>query len=106
MNGRRSEFQTIDVSAWPTVEADRHDFEARRQAVVRFAAGESVATIEQATGVNRRQLPTAASKGQCCLEKTQKPVFDSDHVDYLYFRLFALITLLIRKNAPPYQAPR
>ncbi|MFM0758420.1 hypothetical protein PQQ49_34670, partial [Paraburkholderia strydomiana] len=37
-------------------------------------------------------------------EKTRKPVFDTDHVDYLYFRLFALITLLIRKNAPSYQA--
>ncbi|MFC0403061.1 AbiJ-NTD4 domain-containing protein [Paraburkholderia rhizosphaerae] len=33
-------------------------------------------------------------------EITQKPVFDTDHVDYLFFRLFALVTLLIRKNAP------
>jgi hypothetical protein len=72
MNRRRSEFQTIDVSAWPTVasaeldEAHRRDFEARRQAVVRFAAGESVATIEQATGVNRRQLYR-------CIERAMLP---------------------------------
>jgi AbiJ N-terminal domain 4 len=39
-------------------------------------------------------------------EKTQKPVFDTDHVDYFYFRLLALVTLLIIKNAPPYQAHR
>lgn len=62
MNRRRPEFQTIDISAWPIVacteldEAARRDFEMRRQAVVRFAAGDSVAAIEQATGVNRRQL--------------------------------------------------
>ena len=62
MNRRRSELQTIDVSAWPTVattefdEAARRGFEIRRQAVVRFAAGEPVEAIEQATGVNRRQL--------------------------------------------------
>ncbi|BCQ58025.1 hypothetical protein [Burkholderia gladioli] len=62
MNRRRPEFQSIDVGTWPTVasaeldDAARRDFEARRHAVVRFAAGESVATIEQATGVNRRQL--------------------------------------------------
>lgn len=62
MNRRRPEFQTIDVSAWPTVasmeldEAARRDFEMRRQAVMRFAAGESVRDIEQGTGVNRRQL--------------------------------------------------
>ncbi|MEX3973795.1 helix-turn-helix domain-containing protein [Paraburkholderia caribensis] len=62
MNRRRPDFQTIDVSAWPTVaitdfdEAARRDFEMRRQAVMRFAAGESVRAIELATGVNRRQL--------------------------------------------------
>jgi hypothetical protein len=61
MNRRRPQFQTIDLGAWPAVasaeldEGEWRDFEARQQAVVRFAAGESVATIEQATGVNRRQ---------------------------------------------------
>jgi hypothetical protein len=59
---RKPEFQAIDVSAWPTVayteldEATRRTFETRRQAVVRYAAGESVKEIEQSTGVNRRQL--------------------------------------------------
>ncbi|MDR6495672.1 hypothetical protein J2797_005596 [Paraburkholderia terricola] len=62
MNRRRPEFQTIDVSAWPTVassevdEAARRDLEIRSQAVVRFASSESVNAIEQATGVDRRQL--------------------------------------------------
>lgn len=33
-------------------------------------------------------------------ELKQTPVFDTDHVDYLFHRLFAMIQLLIRKNAP------
>ncbi|MET2521736.1 AbiJ-NTD4 domain-containing protein [Ralstonia pseudosolanacearum] len=33
-------------------------------------------------------------------ELKQMPVFDTDHVDYLFHRLFAMIQLLIRKNAP------
>lgn len=33
-------------------------------------------------------------------ELKQTPVFDADHVDYLFHRLFAMIQLLIRKNAP------
>ncbi|MFC0403091.1 DDE-type integrase/transposase/recombinase [Paraburkholderia rhizosphaerae] len=72
MNRRRPEFQSIDVGTWPTVasaeldDAARRDFEARRHAVVRFAAGESVATIEQATGVNRRQLYR-------CIERAMLP---------------------------------
>lgn len=33
-------------------------------------------------------------------EINQTPVVDSDHVDYLYHRLFAMVELLIRKNAP------
>ncbi len=33
-------------------------------------------------------------------ETSQTPVVDSDHVDYLYHRLFAMVELLIRKNAP------
>ncbi|MFM0573114.1 hypothetical protein PQQ88_33250 [Paraburkholderia caledonica] len=72
MNRRRPDFQAIDVGSWPTVasaeldEAARRDFEARRQAVVRFAAGESIAAIEQATGVNRRQLYR-------CIERAMLP---------------------------------
>jgi putative transposase len=62
MNHWKPELQAIDVSAWPTVarteldEAARRAFEKRRQAVVRYAAGESVKSIELSTGVNRRQL--------------------------------------------------
>lgn len=33
-------------------------------------------------------------------EVSQIPVIDVDHVDYLYMRMFAMILLLIRKNAP------
>lgn len=33
-------------------------------------------------------------------EISQTPVVDSQHVDYLYHRLFAMIVLLISKNAP------
>lgn len=33
-------------------------------------------------------------------EITQTPVIDSQHVDYLYHRLFAMVVLLISKNAP------
>ncbi|CAM2198393.1 transposase (plasmid) [Paraburkholderia kururiensis] len=62
MNRRKPELQTVDISAWPTVaytgfdEATRHAFELRMQAIVRYAAGESLRRIEQATGINRRQL--------------------------------------------------
>jgi putative transposase len=62
MNRRKPDLQAIDVSAWPTVaytefdEGARRTFEIRRQAVMRFVAGESVTAIEHATGVNRRQL--------------------------------------------------
>ncbi len=72
MNRRRPDFQKIDVDTWPTVasaeldEAERCDFEARRQAAVRFATGESVAMIERATGVDRRQLYR-------CIERAMLP---------------------------------
>lgn len=62
MSRRKPELQAIDVNAWPTVacteldEAARRTFETRRQAVLRYAAGESVKAIERSTGVNRRQL--------------------------------------------------
>lgn len=33
-------------------------------------------------------------------ERSQTPVIDNDHVDYLFHRLFSLVDLVIRKNAP------
>ena len=33
-------------------------------------------------------------------ERSQTPVIDTDHIDYLFHRLFALVDLVIRKNAP------
>lgn len=33
-------------------------------------------------------------------ELKQMPVIDVDHVDYLYHRLFAMVQLVIRRNAP------
>lgn len=33
-------------------------------------------------------------------ERNQTPVIDIDHVDYLYHRLFAMVELVIRRNAP------
>ncbi|WP_112188854.1 DDE-type integrase/transposase/recombinase [Ralstonia sp. GX3-BWBA] len=62
MNRRKPEFQSIDMSAWPTVaytefdEVARRAFERHRQALERYAAGEPIKAIEQSTGVNRRQL--------------------------------------------------
>ncbi|WP_232444096.1 helix-turn-helix domain-containing protein [Burkholderia ubonensis] len=62
MSRRKPELQAIDVSAWPTVAyteldgATRRTFELRRQAVLRYTAGESIKAIEKSTGINRRQL--------------------------------------------------
>ncbi|KVG87698.1 hypothetical protein WJ36_30265 [Burkholderia ubonensis] len=36
--------------------ATRRTFEIRRQAVLRYTAGESIKAIEKSTGINRRQL--------------------------------------------------
>lgn len=33
-------------------------------------------------------------------ERSQTPVIDTDHVDYLFHRLFCLVDLVIRKNVP------
>lgn len=33
-------------------------------------------------------------------ERNQTPVIDVDHADYLYHRLFAMLELVIRRNAP------
>jgi putative transposase len=62
MNRRKPEFQSIDLSAWPSVaytefdESARRAFEKHRQALERYVAGEPIKAIEQSTGVNRRQL--------------------------------------------------
>ncbi|OBR50549.1 helix-turn-helix domain containing protein [Paraburkholderia tropica] len=62
MSRRKPELQTIDVNAWPTVansELDRavcRKFEARRQAILRYIAGEPIRAIEESTHFNRRQL--------------------------------------------------
>lgn len=62
MSRRKPELQTIIVDAWPTVahtefdEPDRRKFEARRQAILRYIAGEPIRAIEKSTHFNRRQL--------------------------------------------------
>jgi len=62
MNRRKPEFQALDLATWPTVaytefeHEARRTFEARMQALVRYARGESLKQIEQSTGVDRRQL--------------------------------------------------
>ncbi len=62
MNRRKPELQALDLTSWPEVayteldSVQRLAFEKRRQAIVRYAAGESLRQIEQSTGVNRRDL--------------------------------------------------
>jgi putative transposase len=62
MSRRKPELQALDLTTWPTVawtELDapaRKHFRARIQAIERYARGEPVKDIEDATGVNRRQL--------------------------------------------------
>ncbi|WP_245254181.1 helix-turn-helix domain-containing protein [Paraburkholderia sp. LEh10] len=63
MSRRKPDFQALDLTAWPAVaytelnrEEDRHTFQLHMQAIERYAQGECVKDIEQATGVNRRQL--------------------------------------------------
>ncbi|CAE6813110.1 hypothetical protein R75465_05487 [Paraburkholderia aspalathi] len=62
MSRRKPELQTIVVDAWPTVahteldETARRKFEARRQAILRYIAGEPIRVIEKSTHFNRRQL--------------------------------------------------
>ncbi|PRX24020.1 hypothetical protein B0G75_12463 [Paraburkholderia sp. BL18I3N2] len=62
MSRRKPELQTIDVNAWPAVahteldEPVRRKFEARRQAILRYIAGEPIRAIEVSTHFNRRQL--------------------------------------------------
>ena len=56
MSRRKPEFQAIDVATWPAVAYTEFDaearraFEARMQALVRYARGESLKQIEQCTG--------------------------------------------------------
>lgn len=62
MNRRKPELQALDLGSWPEVaytELDavqRHAYERRRQALERYARGESLRQIEKSTGVNRREL--------------------------------------------------
>ncbi|MBB3004007.1 transposase InsO family protein [Paraburkholderia tropica] len=62
MNRRKPELQVIDITAWPTVayrefdDDTRRVFEARMQAMLGYARGDTLVQIEQSTGVNRRQL--------------------------------------------------
>jgi hypothetical protein len=62
MSRRKPELQAIDINEWPTVahtelnEPVHRKFEARRQAILRYIAGEPVRTIEKSTHFNRRQL--------------------------------------------------
>jgi putative transposase len=62
MSRRKPELQNLDISLWPSVawtELDtstREVVKVRVLAIGRFAAGEPVRSIEQTTGVNRRQL--------------------------------------------------
>lgn len=59
---RKPEFQSIDLSAWPSIAWTELDVEAREvaklriEAVERYARGERVKDIEKVTGVNRRQI--------------------------------------------------
>jgi hypothetical protein len=69
MNRRRTDFQALDVAAWPSVaytefgDEDRHAFQLRMNAVERYARGESIGDIELATGVNKRQLYRLLDRG-------------------------------------------
>ena len=62
MNRLSAQFKALDVSAWPTVahtefdDATRFMFERRVQAVMGYVRGDSIKQIEEATGINRRQL--------------------------------------------------
>ncbi len=59
---RKPEFQSIDLSTWPSIAWTELDAEARGvmklriEAVERYARGERVKDIEKLTGVNRRQI--------------------------------------------------
>ncbi|MGF6934295.1 hypothetical protein OKW41_003434 [Paraburkholderia sp. UCT70] len=62
MSRRRPEFQTLDLASWPTLAwtelgtAARERVQRHIDAVERYANGESVGSIENTTGINRRQL--------------------------------------------------
>ncbi|WP_133061185.1 hypothetical protein [Paraburkholderia hospita] len=62
MNRRRPEFQTLDLTTWPTLAwteldvAERGRVQKHIDAIERYAHGESVRNIETVTGVDRKQL--------------------------------------------------
>ncbi|MCC8397484.1 hypothetical protein LJ656_33540 [Paraburkholderia sp. MMS20-SJTR3] len=70
MSRRKPELQAIDVNAWPTVantefeEPVRRMFQARRQAILRYVAGEPIRAIEKSTNFNRRQLYRGLERAQ------------------------------------------
>ncbi len=67
MARRKPEFQTLDLSTWPTVAwtvfdaAERESIRARTTAIEQYACGATIKEIEQSTGVNRRQLIACSS---------------------------------------------
>lgn len=69
MSRRKPEFHALDLATWPTLAFTELDataskrVKARMQAIERYARGESVKDIEQATGVNRKQLYRLLERG-------------------------------------------
>jgi hypothetical protein len=62
MSCRGTEFQTLDLTSWPTIAWTKLDAAGRSRvqrhidAIERYATDEPVGSIEAATGVNRRQF--------------------------------------------------
>ncbi|MGF6789746.1 integrase [Paraburkholderia sp. 35.1] len=62
MSRRRPDFQALDLALWPTLAWTELDATARGRvqrhidAIERYASGEPVGSIENTTGINRRQL--------------------------------------------------
>ncbi|VWC19372.1 integrase catalytic region [Burkholderia lata] len=62
MTRRKSEFQALDPTMWPTLawtefdSAARKSVQARTKAIEQYACGATIKEIERTTGVDRRQL--------------------------------------------------
>jgi len=62
MTRRKPEFQTLDLSTWPTIAwtefdaTQRESIGTRTKAIEQYVRGATIKEIEQTTGVNRRQL--------------------------------------------------
>ncbi|MGU8077124.1 integrase [Burkholderia pyrrocinia] len=69
MSRWKPEFQSLDVTTWPTLAWTEFDasigdhVKVRMQAIERYARGDAVKDIETATGVNRRQLYRLLERG-------------------------------------------